>query len=326
MVTLKRRNLYFGEIKLFCCNASKKLAAEIAKNMDLTLGASTVDKFSDGEISVTFEDTVRGMDVFIIQSTSHPVNDHLMELLIMTDALKRASAGRITAVTPYFGYARQDRKDRSHAPISAKLVANLLTAAGVDRVLSMDLHSPQIQGFFDVPFDHLRGVNIFLERYKKILESEPSEKFIAVSPDLGSVSRVRAFAQLLNLSLAIVDKRRPRPDASYVTNIIGAEEIKGKNVIILDDVISTGGTLTGAAEAIKKLGARSITACVTHAVLSDKSKELIENSPLDKLFVLDTVYAPEEKRPDNIEILSTAKYFAEAIYCIHNGSAISALF
>ena len=314
----------FGDIKLFCCNANKPLGQAISNYLKIPLGESTVKQFSDGETYVLFEDTVRGKDVFVIQPTSYPVNDNLMELLIMTDALRRASAGRITAVMPYFGYARQDRKDRSHAPITAKLVANLLTAAGVDRVLSMDLHAPQIQGFFDIPVDHLRGTNIFAKYYQDHLSAQG--EFIAVSPDMGSVSRVRTFAEKIDLPLAIVDKRRPKADVSEVTNIIGGGDIEGKNVILLDDIIATGGSLINAAEAIKKLGAKAVYACVTHPVLSKNTKDRLENSALDKLLVLDGIDVPENQRAMNMEILSVAECFAEAITCIHEGKAISALF
>ncbi|MCL1998918.1 MAG: ribose-phosphate pyrophosphokinase [Turicibacter sp.] len=313
-----------GEIKLFACNANPQLGKSIAHHLGVPLGNSTVKQFSDGETYVMFEETVRGLDVFIIQPTSYPVNDNIMELLIMTDALRRASAGRITAVIPYFGYARQDRKDRSHAPITAKLVANLLTAAGVDRVLSMDLHAPQIQGFFDIPVDHLRGTNIFSKYYNEHLKN--TGEFIAVSPDMGSVSRVRTFAEKVNIPLAIVDKRRTSPDVSEVTNIIGGGDIAGKNVILLDDIIATGGSLVNAATAIKALGAKSIYACITHAVLSKDAKSKVENSALEKLLVLDCVNIPPERCPANLEVLSVAGYFAEAINCIHSGKAISALF
>ena len=321
---MRRRNHEHDDIKVFTCNANPILGNSIAEFLNNPLGDSTVGRFSDGEISVRFDDTVRGLDVFIVQPTSYPVNDNLMELLIMTDALRRASAGRITAVMPYFGYARQDRKDRSHAPISAKLVANLLTAAGVDRVLAMDLHCPQLQGFFDVPVDHLRGINLFAKYYNDHLAH--LGEFVVVSPDLGSVSRVRTFAEKIDLPLAIVDKRRPKADVSEITNIIGGEEIKGKNVILLDDIIATGGSLLNAAQSIKDLGAKSIYACVTHPVLSGDAKEKVESSVLDKLLVLDTIHVPPEKRPMNMEILSVAEYFARAITCIHEGTAISALF
>lgn len=322
---MQRKKSGYGEIKLFTCNAHKPLGKAIASYMGVPLGVSDVINFADGETYVTFDDTVRGLDIFIIQPTSYPVNDNLMELLIMTDALRRSSAGRITAVVPYFGYARQDRKDMAHAPITAKLVANLLTAAGVDRVLSMDLHSPQIQGFFDVPFDHLRGTKIFAKYYQENLSG--LGEFMAVSCDMGSVSRVRNFAQRINLPMAIVDKRRTSSDKSEVINIIGGEEINGKNAIILDDVISTAGTLINAATAIKERGAKSIYACVTHpGRMTDNVRETIESSVLDKLLVLDTMHVPPERRPKNMEVLSVAEYFAEAIKCIHEDKAISALF
>ena len=311
-------------IKIFACNANLPLGRAISEHLGVPLGDSTVVQFSDGETYVRFDETVRGMDVYIIQPTSYPVNDNLMELLIMTDALRRASAGRITAVIPYFGYARQDRKDRSHAPITAKLVANLLTAAGVDRVLTMDLHAPQLQGFFDVPLDHLRGTKLFAKYYADHLSH--LGEFMVVSPDMGSVARVRAFGEKIDLPLAIVDKRRPKADVSEVTNIIGGGDIRGKHIILIDDIIATGGSLINAAKAIKELGASSVYACVTHPVLSDNAKEKIEGSALDKLLVLDTINVPAERRPVNMEILSVAEYFAEAINCIHEGKAISALF
>ena len=321
---MQLRNHGYGDIKLFTCNANPKLGKAISKHLGIPLGDSTVQQFSDGETYVGFDDTVRGLDVFVIQPTSYPVNDSLMELLIMTDALRRASAARITAVIPYFGYARQDRKDRSHAPITAKLVANLLTSAGVDRVLTMDLHAPQIQGFFDIPLDHLRGTYIFTKYFKDNLSDKGD--FIAVSPDMGSVSRVRAFAENIDLPLAIVDKRRPKADVSEVTNIIGGQEISGKNVILLDDIIATGGSLINAATEIKKLGAKNVYACVTHPVLAPSAKKRIEDSALDKLLVLDGIHVQEERRPENMEILSVAEYFAAAIRCIHEGTPISALF
>ena len=322
---MQPRSYGFGDIKIFACNSNPPLGQAIAEYLGTTLGESKVFKFADSETYVQFEDTVRGLDVFIIQPTSAPVNDHLMELLIMTDALRRASAGRITAVVPYFGYARQDCKDRSHAPISAKLVANLLTAAGVDRVVSMDLHSPQVQGFFDVPFDHLRGTKIFAKYYKENLAEQGD--FIVASPDLGSVSRVRDFAGRISLPMVIVNKRRLSPDVTEVVNIIGGETIRGKNVLILDDVISTAGSLVNAAEALKAQGAKKMYACVTHSAISTiQHKQRIESSVLDKLIVLNTINVPEEVRPMNMEILSVAEYFAEAITCIHEGKAISSLF
>jgi ribose-phosphate pyrophosphokinase len=315
-------SVQYGDIKLFSCNANRPLAQAIASEMGLPLGESAVTKFSDSEISMRIYDTVRGRDIFVIQPTSPPVNDHLMELLIMTDALKRASAGRITAVMPYYGYARQDRKDRSHAPITAKLVADLLTTAGVNRVLFMDLHSPQLQGFFNVPVDHLRGLYIFARYFRRHLAGLGD--FVAVSPDLGSVSRARMFAELADIPLAIVDKRRPKANVSEIMNIIGY--VGDKNVVILDDIADTGGSLVGAADALKGLGCKSVYACVTHPVLSGGAAEKIRNSPLDKLIVLDTIAIPPEKRIENIEVLSVAQYFAEAIACIHEDKPISALF
>jgi len=321
---MKNGSFGFGDIKVFTGNANKPLGEAIAKHLGMPLTESVVYKFSDSETYVKFDETVRGSDVFIIQPTSAPVNDHVMELLIMTDALRRASAGRITAVVPYFGYSRQDRKDRSHAPITAKLVANLLTAAGVDRVISMDLHSPQVQGFFDVPFDHLRGTKIFARYYNDNLADRG--EFVVASPDLGSVGRVGDFAKRIDLPMVIVNKHRLSPDVSKVVNVIGGEAIKGRNVLILDDVASTAGSLVNAAKALKDLGAKEMYACVAHPAFSAVVKERVENSVLDKLIVLDTINVPEEYKPMNIEILSVAEYFAEAITHIHEGKAISTLF
>jgi len=321
---MKSRNFGYGDIKLFTCNANVPLAHGIAENLSLTMGEAVVGRFSDGEISMQVHETVRGLDTYIIQPTSPPVNDNLMELLIMVDALRRASAARITAVIPYFGYARQDRKARSHDPISAKLVADLIAAAGVDRVLSMDLHCPQLQGFFNVPVDHLRGVYMFINYYKEHLMHKGD--FVVVSPDLGSVARVRAFAESINLPLAIVDKRRPSANVAEVMNVIGGGDIRGKNVIFLDDMLDTGGSLLHAVAAIKALGANSIYACVTHPILSGDAKERVEASDLEQLVVLDTIQVPPEKRPANMKILSVAKYFANAIRCIHDGTALSSLF
>jgi len=321
---MKSRNFGYGDIKLFTCNANTQLAQGIAKNLSLSLGDAVVGRFSDGEISMRIDETVRGLDTYIIQPTSPPVNDNLMELLIMVDALRRASAARITAVIPYFGYARQDRKARSHDPISAKLVADLIAAAGVDRVLSMDLHCPQLQGFFNVPVDHLRGVYMFINYYREHLMHK--DDFVVVSPDLGSVGRVRAFAESINLPLAIVDKRRPSANVAEVMNVIGGGDIKGKNVIFLDDMLDTGGSLLHAVAAIKDLGANSIYACVTHPILSGDAKERVEASDLEQLIVLDTIHVSPERRPANMKILSVAEYFANAIRCIHDGTALSSLF
>lgn len=312
-----------GNIKIFAANANKKLAADVAKYLGLTLGDSEVTKFSDGEISVKIRETIRGADVYIIQPTSYPVNDNLMELLIMIDAMKRASAGRITAVIPYYGYARQDRKAVARDPISAKLVANLITTAGANRVLSMDLHCAQIQGFFDIPVDHLVGVPILTDYYRKKFGSELDD-VVAVSPDFGSVGRTRNFATKLDIPIAIIDKRRPKANVSEIMNIIG--DFKGKKVILVDDMIDTAGTITNAANALKERGATQVFACCTHAVLSGSAIERIENSAIEELLVLNTIELPEEKRSPKIKELSVALLFAEAINRIHEGLSVSKLF
>ncbi len=311
-----------GNIKIFACNSNKKLADAIAKKLGMELGASEVSQFSDGEISIKIDETVREADVFIIQSTSYPVNDNLMELLIMIDAMKRASAGRITAVIPYFGYARQDRKSRARDPISAKLVADLITKAGADRVLTMDLHCAQIQGFFDIPVDHLLGVPI-LDNYYLSKFANPNE-IVAVSPDFGSVARVRNFATKMDVPIAIIDKRRPKANVSEVMNIIG--DVKGKKVILIDDMIDTAGTIVHAAEALKDRGAIDIFACCTHPVLSGPAIERIEKSCISELVVLDTIQIPEEKKIDKIKVISVADVMAGAIYRIHSGQSVSELF
>ena len=287
-----------SEIKILAGNSSKELAQKIADYIGVPLAQCEVGKFSDGEISVNITETVRGCDVFVIQSTNNPVNDNLMELLIMIDALKRASAGRITAVMPYYGYARQDRKAKSRDPITAKLVANLITAAGADRVLTMDLHAAQIQGYFDIPLDHLQGGKILADYFNR----KQIEDLVVVSPDLGSVTRSRKFANTLNgdVPIAIIDKRRPKANVCEVMNIIG--EVAGKNVILLDDMIDTAGTIVNAANALKEYGAKDVYACCTHGVLSGPAIERIENSAIDELIVLDTIELPEEKKIDKIQI------------------------
>lgn len=312
-----------SNIKVFACNSNVDLAKEIAKGLGLSLGQSDVTHFSDGEISVRINETIRGADVYIIQPTSYPVNDNLMELLIMIDAMKRASAGRITAVIPYYGYARQDRKARARDPISAKLVANLITSAGANRVLTMDLHCAQIQGFFDIPVDHLVGIPLLTNHYREKFGDELKE-FVAVSPDLGSVGRTRAFATKLDIPLAIVDKRRPKENVSEVMNIIG--DVKGKKVILVDDMIDTAGTITNAANALKERGALEVDACCTHAVLSGPAIERIEKSSINELLILNTIYLPEEKRLDKITSVSVAAIFADAINRIHEGISVSKLF
>jgi len=317
--------MYAGRsnIKVFSCNANKNLALAIAQNLGLNLGASEVTQFSDGEISVKIDETIRGADVFIIQSTSEPVNDNLMELLIMIDAMKRASAERITAVMPYYGYARQDRKARARDPISAKLVANLITTAGADRVLTMDLHCAQIQGFFDIPLDHLVGMPILANYYHEKYGDKMSD-FVAVSPDLGSVGRTRAFATKLDIPIAIIDKRRPKANVSEIMNIIG--NVEGKKVILVDDMIDTAGTITNAANALKERGAIEVDACCTHAVLSGPAIERIQNSAISELVVLNTIELPKVKKIDKITELSVSRIFSESITRIHEGTSISRLF
>ena len=311
-----------SEIKILAGNASKDLAEKIAKQLGTKVLDCEVGTFSDGEICVNMNETVRGCDVFVIQSTNSPVNDNLMELLIMIDALRRASAGRITAVIPYYGYARQDRKAKARDPITAKLVANLITAAGADRVLTMDLHAAQIQGYFDIPLDHLLGGPLLAEYFNE----KNIEDLVVVSPDLGSVARSRKFANTLNgeVPIAIIDKRRPKANVCEVMNIIG--DVEGKNVILLDDMIDTAGTIVNAVAALKKFGAKDIYACCTHAVLSGPAIERIDNSEMKELVVLDTIKLPEEKHLDRIKIKSVAPIFAEAIEKIFSNEPVSVLF
>ena len=312
-----------GRLKLFTGNSNPALAQKIADAMGLQLGDCTVKQFADGEVSVNFNESVRGCDVFLIQSTCCPVNDNFMELLVMIDACRRASANRITAVMPYFGYARQDRKARPRDPISAKLCANMLEAAGADRVLTMDLHANQIQGFFDIPVDNLLGTKILTQYfYDKLGTNNPD--YVVVSPDLGSVTRARKFTDKLDLPMAIVDKRRPKPNVSEVMNIIG--DIKDKNVILVDDMVDTAGTLCNGAKALIERGAKSVTACATHGVLSGPAIERLQNSVIDKLVLLDTIPVEGEKAIDKIEVLTVADLFAEAIHRIYDENAISDLF
>ncbi len=313
-------NIHGKDIKIFAANASKELAQSIADQLGLPLGKCEVNTFSDGEIAVSIHETVRGSDVFIVQSTNTPVNNNLMELLIMIDALKRASAGRITAVMPYFGYARQDRKSKSRDPITAKLVADLITAAGADRVLTMDLHAAQIQGFFDIPLDHLIGMPILA----KIFEAKAIEDLVVVSPDLGSVTRARTFAAHLDAPIAIIDKRRPKANVSEVMNIIG--DIKDKNIVIIDDIIDTAGTLCNAANALKERGAKSVRACATHAVLSGPAIQRIQDSALEEVVILDTIQLPKEKHIDKISTATVSTVFADAIRRIYADQSISTLF
>ena len=313
-------NIHGKDIKIFAANSSKELAQKIADELGMPLGKCEVSTFSDGEIAVSIQETVRGSDVFVVQSTNAPVNNNLMELLIMVDALKRASAGRITAVMPYYGYARQDRKSRSRDPITAKLVADLITAAGADRVLTMDLHAAQIQGFFNIPLDHLVGMPILAREFVK----KEIDDLVVVSPDLGSVTRARNFANYLDAPIAIIDKRRPKANVSEIMNIIG--EINGKNVVIIDDIIDTAGTLCNAANALKERGAKSVRACATHGVLSGPAIQRIEESALEEIILLDTIQLPEEKQIEKIKVTTVATVFADAIRRIYADQSVSTLF
>ena len=318
----------YGEnIKIFCGNSNPVFAETVCKELGLEMGKGVVRTFSDGEVSVSLEETVRGADVFLIQSTCKPVNDHLMELLVMIDACRRASAGRITAVIPYFGYARQDRKAKSRDPISAKLVANMLTAAGADRILTMDLHASQIQGFFDIPVDHLLGNPTFVKYY---LDKFPEDKynhdeFVVVSPDVGSVARARAFAAKVHMGLAIVDKRRQKANVSEVMNVIG--DVRGKTCIMYDDMIDTAGSLCNAAEALVTIGgAKEVYACATHGVLSGPAYERIQNSHITEVVVHNTIPLPDNYGCSKIKQLDVAPIFARAISHVHGGTSIADLF
>ena len=308
-----------GNLKLFTGNANPELAKEIAEYIGTKLGDAQVKHFSDGEISIMIDESVRGDDVYIIQPTCTPVNDNMMELLIMIDAARRASAKRITAVLPYYGYARQDRKSRGREPITAKLVANLITEAGARRVLAMDLHAQQIQGFFDIPLDNLMGLPILADYYKH----KDTENLVVVSPDMGGVARARNLAEQIGVPLAIIDKRRPRPNVSEVMNIIG--DIEGKEVILVDDMIDTAGTITNGAQALMDRGAKCVDACCTHPVLSGPAIERIEKSPIQELVTTNTIPLGD-KKCDKIKVLSVAPVIGEAILRIHNDRSVSDLF
>lgn len=307
-------------IKILSCNANKELAKDIAFNLGLSVGEAQVNTFSNGEIGVSIYESIRGADVFVIQSTCTPVNDNLMELLIMIDALKRASAGRINAVIPFYGYARQDRKAKSRDPISAKLVANLLTAAGADRVITMDLHAAQIQGFFDIPVDHLYAAPLIVNYFR----NKKLDDIVVVSPDVGGVTRARQIAAKLDAPIAIIDKRRPKPNVSEVMNIIG--DIKGKNCIIIDDMIDTAGSVMNAAKALKSMGAKDVYVACTHAVLSGPAFERVADPAIKELIVTNTIPIPEDKMMDKIKVLSVASLLAEAIKRIYEGLSLSKLF
>ena len=306
---------------LFSGNANLDFASTVARTLGVPLGDALVGRFSEGEIRVKINHNVRGRDVFVIQPTCPPVNDHLMEMLVLLDALRRASARRITAVLPYYGYARQDRKDQPRVPITAKLVANLITVAGADRVLTMDLHAGQIQGFFDIPLDHLFAVNTFVEYFttERIIRD-----LVVVSPDVGGIKMARAYAKRMHAALAMVDKRRINHMESEVMDIMG--EVDGKNALIVDDLVSTAGSLVQAARALKEAGAKEVYAAITHAVLSGPAKERLAASPLKELVVTNTIPIPRERMLPKIKVLSVAPLFAEAIRCIHEETSISVLF
>jgi len=307
-------------LKIFSGNANKELANEIAQYIGVELPDSEVSRFSDGEIQVRINESVRGADVFVIQPTSTPVNEHLMELLVMVDALRRASARRITAVIPYYGYGRQDRKARARDPITAKLVANLLTASGARRIMTMDLHAGQIQGFFDIPVDHLPGVPILAQYFLQL----KLENAIVVSPDVGGVTRARNLAERICAPIAIIEKRRPAPNVAEITNVIG--DIKGKNVIMIDDIIDTAGTITQGAAALKELGARDIYVCCTHPVLSGPAIERLKCSVIKEIVATNTIKLAPEKKIENIRILSVAPLLGEAIIRVYEDLSVSRLF
>ncbi len=307
-------------LKLFSGNANIELAREICAYLSVPMGAAEVKRFSDGEINVDIGENVRGADVFILQPTCPPVNDHLVELLILMDALKRSSANRVTAVIPYYGYARQDRKVLPRAPITAKLVADLLTAAGVSRVLTMDLHAGQIQGFFNIPVDHLYAAPLMLEYIKENWDND----IVIVSPDAGGVERARAFAKRLNASLAIIDKRRGKANESKVMNIIG--KVEGKSAIVLDDMVDTAGTLVQGAEALVESGAKRVLACATHPVLSGPAIRRLEKSGIEQLVVTNTIPLGNKAACKKIQVLSVAALLGEAIKRIHSNDSVSSLF
>ncbi|HAC3589419.1 TPA: ribose-phosphate diphosphokinase, partial [Listeria monocytogenes] len=309
------------KLKIFSLNSNRELAEEIAKEVGIELGKSSVTHFSDGEIQINIEESIRGCHVYVIQSTSNPVNQNLMELLIMIDALKRASAATINIVMPYYGYARQDRKARSREPITAKLVANLIETAGATRMITLDMHAPQIQGFFDIPIDHLNAVRLLSDYFS---ERHLGDDLVVVSPDHGGVTRARKMADRLKAPIAIIDKRRPRPNVAEVMNIVG--NVEGKVCIIIDDIIDTAGTITLAAKALREAGATKVYACCSHPVLSGPAMKRIEESPIEKLVVTNSIALPEEKWIDKMEQLSVAALLGEAIVRVHENASVSSLF
>ena len=313
-------NLCLGGIKVITGNANRGLVDKISEELGLDTASCEVSHFSDGEINVNISETVRGMDVYIVQPTCAPVNDNLMEVLILIDACKRASAGRINAVIPYYGYARQDRKTKSREPITAKLVADVLTKAGADRVVTMDLHAGQIQGYFDIPVDHLTAIPLLADYFKEIVD----EDTVIVSPDLGGVTRVRNFANILDLPIAIIEKRRPKANVSEVMNVIG--DIEGKNVILVDDMIDTAGTICKAASVLKGFGAKKVYGCATHGVLSGPAIDRIRESELEEFIITDTIPYTEDLADGKIKVVSVAPIFAEAIRRINDNKSVSILF
>lgn len=312
----------FSNVKIFAGNSNLGLAKKIAEKCSLELGKVELLRFKDGEVYIEIEETVRGRDIFVIQSTSEPVNENLMELLIFVDALKRASANSINVIIPYYGYARQDRKSKPREPITSKLVANLLTTAGVNRVLAMDLHADQIQGFFDIPVDHMQALPLMAKYFKD--KGLYGEKVVVVSPDVGGVKRARKLAEKLDCKIAIIDKRRPKPNMSEVMNLIG--EVEGKIAILIDDMIDTAGTITNGADAIIQRGAVEAYACCSHGVFSDPAIERLEKSSLKKVIITDSIALPKRKQIDKIEVLTVAEIFSNAIERIVHKKSISELF
>ncbi|MDU7163699.1 MAG: ribose-phosphate pyrophosphokinase [Anaerococcus vaginalis] len=312
-----------GDLIVFAGNSNPDLAKAVAKSLGIELGKVEVKKFADSEINIKINEAVRGKDVYIIQPTSYPTNDNLMELLIMTDACKRASAKYVNVVIPYYGYARQDRKTRGREPISAKLVANLITISGADRVITMDLHAGQIQGYFDIPLDHFSAVRLLSSYFKEKAYNNP-EEYVVVSPDLGGVTRARNFADYLKLTIAIIEKRRPRPNVSEVMNVIG--DFKGKHCILVDDIIDTAGTICNAANYLKEHGAKDVSIAATHGVLSANACKKLEEAFVKEVVITDTIKLPEKKKIDKIKQVTIAPLLAEAIHRINTYESISGLF
>lgn len=315
------KNVGYGKLRIITGNSNIPLAKSICKHLGVKLSVAEVKHFKDGEINLNIVDSARGADVFVIQPTNTPVNDNLMELLVLIDALRRASVGRVNAVIPYYGYARQDRKTKPREPITAKLVADLITVAGADRVVTMDLHAGQIQGYFNIPVDHLTALKRLAEHFEKYVKADPD--FVVVSPDLGGVARARKFADFLKLPIAIIEKVRPKPNENEVMNVIG--EIEGKNVIIVDDMIDTGGTICKAAEVLVKRGAKKVYGTATHGVLSDNAVERIKESVIKEFIITDTIYHPKTKLGSKIKVLTIGDLIARAIERIHNNQSISVI-